>query len=317
MPTKINVPRRQEDTFVQYLCQRSCEMLNCELTLVLSCLPLGNNLNLSFIRNTTTLAFRCFVHSNPVKVSNYIFYLPSHFSAAFVGFLMIIQEESADLSHFYSAAGTSQIADVDDFGRLVLSINEEQESFDEWTEEDDFYWLTHTVVERYSVRRTYRPLVISVHWIPTNPKKWHEYFGQEKAHISRVFRERSRSVPVPLLIHSYCTWNSQLHILAKLYSIVLKEQFLVHYYKQHLRSWGINTWKVSWYSCSGSFLYSSTYKSYRGAEYCSLGSCCAEMNVSLLLEREGGMMPNNGESTESANYSDYVVFAQPTSSVPF
>lgn len=48
------------------------------------------------------------------------------------------REESADLSHFYSAAGTSQIADLDDFGRLVLSINEEQESFDEWTEEDDF-----------------------------------------------------------------------------------------------------------------------------------------------------------------------------------
>lgn len=48
--------------------------------------------------------------------------------------------------------------------------------------------------------------------------------------------------------------------------------------------------------------------------------CCKgrlHMNVSLILERrKGGTMPNNGESTESANYSDYVVFAQLTSSLP-
>lgn len=97
IPTQIYVPRRQEDmhAFVQYLCQRSCEMLNCELTLVLSRLVfLWVTISISpFIRSTTTLAFRCFVHSNPVKVSNYISYLPSHFFAAFVGFLVIIQEE--------------------------------------------------------------------------------------------------------------------------------------------------------------------------------------------------------------------------------
>lgn len=196
--------------FDQYLCQRSCEMLNCELTLVLSCRVFHwVTISISpFIRSTTTLAFRCFVHSNPVKVSNYISYLPSHFFAAFFGFLVIIQEEKRVQIYLISIQRQGRLklqiwTTLDDLSCQSMRSRNHSMNGQKTTTSPD----THSSPEVFSQKN-----ISSVGDLcPLNSNQSKEMtrdVGQEKAQISRVFRERSRSVPVPLLIHSFCIYGT-------------------------------------------------------------------------------------------------------------